>query len=166
MGGEICPQCMTPENPARCGDSTASLEVSALIIFFTLLTSIPRNSTGQEKPSTIPSSPPRDTNRSIHFSAVKTKVGREGNAPSLAPEGAGQAAKLCPPTSPLVSAGEHSLPKQTPRGRDRSCPQLVSAQNPAGAPEPNPCKLRAASPIPALALIFTGENAPNLSSKF
>lgn len=35
---------------------------------------------------------------------------------SLAPEGAEQAAKLCPPTLRLVSTGEHSLPKQTPWG--------------------------------------------------
>lgn len=90
----------------------------------------------------MPSSPPEDTNRCVHFTAMKTKVGREGNAPSLAPEGVGQAAKLCPPTSPPVNAGEHSLPKQT--HEDGIAP--ASVQNPTRAPGPNPRKLTAASP--------------------
>lgn len=105
------------------------------------------------------SSPPRDTNCCVRLAAVKTKVGREkkkekrkkngeGSTASLAPEGAGWAAKLCPPTSPPVSAGEHSLPKQTPRGQGqplKSCPR-----SPA-----KPTQTRSHFPPPQRSLTFS-----------
>lgn len=108
----------------------------------------------------IPSSSPIGTNSCIHFAAMKTKVGREGNAPSPAPEGAGQAAKLCPPTSPRVSAGEHSLPKQTPRGRDRSCLQPANNSKSRRSSRAKPTlssEQFVPFPIRALTLVFSGE---------
>lgn len=77
----------------------------------------------RKNPSGSPSSPPRDTNLYVNFASLRTKVGREGKAPSMAPGGAGQAAKLCPPTMSLLSPGEHSLLHQTLLGWDGSCPQ-------------------------------------------
>lgn len=61
--------------------------------------------------------PPRDTSHCTHFASLKCNLGREAKAPSLAPEGAGQAAKLCPPKMPLLSTGgrkfENSLPQKS-----------------------------------------------------
>lgn len=98
--------------------------------FYSIDLSSKKTSQVRKNPSGSPSSPPRDTDHYIHFAAMQTKVGREAKAPFPAPGGAGQAAKLCPPTMPLVSPGEHSLSKQTLQGRDRSCPQPASAQKP------------------------------------
>lgn len=93
--------------------------------------------------------PPRDTSHCTHFASLKCNLGREAKAPSLAPEGAGQAAKLCPPKMPLLSTGGRKLknfpfPRNgiTP-GWDHSC---SSAQNPLQLP----CQtLGAASPHPS-----------------
>lgn len=94
----------------------------------------------------------------------KPRWGREAKAPFPAPGGAGQAAKLCPPTMPLVSPGEHSLSKQTLQGRDRSCPQPASAQKPLEFL----CQTHGSSELllPIQALCLHQENVLNPSSTF
>lgn len=132
--------------------------------FYSIYLSSKKTSQVRKNPSGSPSSPPRDTDHYIHFAAVQTNVGREAKAPFPAPEGAGLAAKLCPPTMSLVSPGEHSLPKQTPRGQDRSCPQPASAQNPLEFL----CQTHGSSELllPIQALCLHQENVLNLSSRF
>lgn len=79
--------------------------------------------------------PPRDTSHCTHFASLKCNLGREAKAPSLAPEGAGQAAKLCPPKMPLLSTGGRKL-KNFPFPRNGII--LLQRSKPPAAPMPNP----------------------------
>lgn len=108
--------------PRVLGQGVGCSTASVLTLVSTLLTSIPRNLHRSGK--TIHDSLLSSKNHELlhSFCSPENQSGGRGKCSvSLAPTGVGQAAKLCPPTSSLVSTGEHSLPKQTLRGWDRSC---------------------------------------------